>query len=74
MMYFHIWDESKEHPHTGNGLYMVCAMATMAKQLGIPTHFLKLSCADLRLEEPLHIINKWNNLGISGKEKKDFSY
>ena len=38
------------------------------KQLGIPTYFLTLSCADLRWEELPYIINKLNNLGLSDKE------
>ena len=40
----------------------------MAKQLGIPTYFLTLSCADLRWEELPYIINKLNNLGLSEEE------
>ena len=42
----------------------------MVKQLGIPTYFLTLSCADLRWEEIPHVINKLSNLGLSGKEPK----
>ena len=36
----------------------------MVKQLGIPTYFLTLSCADLRWDELPYIINKLNNLGL----------
>ena len=46
----------------------------MVKQLGIPTYFLTLSCADLRWEELPYIINKLNNLGISDQELKNLSY
>ena len=46
----------------------------MVKQLGIPTYFLTLSCADLRWEELPYIINKLNNLGLSDEELKDLSY
>ena len=46
---------------------------TMVKQLGIPTYFLTLSCADLRWEELPYIINKLNNLGLSDKELKNLS-
>ena len=46
----------------------------MVKQLGIPTHFLTLSCADLRWEELPYIINKLNNLGLSDEELKNLSY
>ena len=46
----------------------------MVKQLGMPTYFLKLSCADLRWEELLYIINKLNKLAHSGKELKNSSY
>ena len=45
----------------------------MVKQLGIPTYFLTLSCADLRWEELPYIINKLNNLGLSDKELKNLS-
>ena len=41
-------------------LYDVLAVV---KQLGILTYFLTLSCADLRWEEHLYIVNKLNNLG-----------
>ena len=40
----------------------------MVKQLGIPTYFLTLSCADLRWDELPHIINKLNNLNLSDEE------
>ena len=52
-------------------LYDVLAMV---KQLGIPTYFLILSCAELRWEELPYIINKLNNLGLSEKELKNLSY
>ena len=46
----------------------------MVKQLGIPTYFLTLSCADLRWEELLYTINRLNNLGLSEDELKNLSY
>ena len=46
---------------------------TMAKQLGIPTYFLTLSCANLRWEELPHIINKLNNLGLRDEDLKSLS-
>ena len=46
----------------------------MVKQLGIPTYFLTLSCADLRWDELPYIINKLNNLGLSDEELKNLSY
>ena len=46
----------------------------MVKQLGIPTYFLTLSCADLRWEELPYIINKLNNPGLSEEELKNLSY
>ena len=52
-------------------LYDVLAMV---KQLGIPTYFLILSCAELRWEELPYIINKLNNLGLSEKELQNLSY
>ena len=52
-------------------LYDVLAMD---KQLGIPTYFLKLPCADLRWGELPYIINKLNKLGLSDEELKNLSY
>ena len=46
----------------------------MVKQLGIPTYFLTLSCADLRWDELPYIINKLNNLDLSDEELKNLSY
>ena len=46
----------------------------MVKQLGIPTYFLTLSCADLRWEELPYIINKLNKLGLNDEELKKLSY
>ena len=37
----------------------------MVKQLGIPTYFLTLPCADLRWEDLPYIINKSNILRLS---------
>ena len=52
-------------------LYNILAMV---KQLGIPTYFLTLPCADLRWEELPYIINRLNNLGLSEEELKNMSY
>ena len=46
----------------------------MFKQLGIPSYFLTLRCADLRWDELSFIINKLNNLGLNDEELKNFSY
>ena len=46
----------------------------MVKQLGIPTYFLTLSCADLRWEELPYIINKLNKLGLNDEELQKLSY
>ena len=46
----------------------------MFKQLGIPSYFLTLRCADLRWDELPFIINKLNNLGLNDEELKNFSY
>ena len=46
----------------------------MVKQLGIPTFFLTLSCANLLWEELPHIINKLNDLGLSEEELKKLRY
>ena len=53
--------------------FLYDVLATV-KQLGIPTYFLTLSCADLRWEELSYIINKLNNLGLSDEELKNLSY
>ena len=45
----------------------------MVKQLGVPTYFLTLSCADLRWDELPYIINKLNNLGLTEEELKNLS-
>ena len=46
----------------------------MAKQLWIPTYFLKFSCADLRWEKLPYITNILNNLGFSDEELNNLSY
>ena len=46
----------------------------MVKQLGIPTYFLTLSCADIRWQELSHIINKLNNMELSEEEIRNLSY
>lgn len=40
----------------------------MVKQLGVPTYFLTLSCAELRWKELPYIINKLNNLELTEEE------
>ena len=37
----------------------------MVKQLGCPTFFLTLSCADLKWNELVEIISKLNSLGLT---------
>ena len=44
----------------------------MVIQLGIPTYFLALSCADLRWEELPCITNKLSNFGLNDVEVKNF--
>ena len=46
----------------------------MVEQLGITKCFLALPCADPRWKELSYITNKLNNLGLSDKELKNFSY
>ena len=46
----------------------------MVKQLGIPTYFLTLSCANLRWDELPYVINKLSKLGLSDEELKNLSY
>ena len=41
----------------------------MVKQLGMPTYFLTLSCADLKWNELSHITNKLNNSNLTDEER-----
>ena len=52
----------------------LCDVLAMVKQLGIPTFFLTLSCADRRWEELPYIINNLNNLRLSEEGLKKLSY
>ena len=52
-------------------LYDILAMV---KQLGIPTYFLTLSCADLRWEKLPCTINRLNNVELSEEELKNLIY
>ena len=45
----------------------------MVKQLGIPTCFLALSCANLRWDELPYIINRPYKTGLSGEGLKNLS-
>ena len=46
----------------------------MVKQLGIPTFFMTLSCADLRWNELVEIISKLNRLDFSDDVIKNMTY
>ena len=46
----------------------------MVKQLGMPTFFLTLSCADLRWNEFISIISKLNKINFSESDIINFSY
>ena len=46
----------------------------MVKQLGVPTSFLTLSCADLRWDELPYIVNKLKNLNLTDEEIRDLTY
>ena len=46
----------------------------MVKQLGIPTFFLTLSCADLKWNELSRIIHKFNNFTSFGDDLKNLTY
>ena len=43
-------------------------VVAMVKQLGIPTWFMTLSCADLRWNETFQIIAKTRNITITDEE------
>ena len=49
-------------------------LLVMVKQLGIPTYFLILTCADLKWDELPHIINKLNNLNLTDEEIRNLTY
>ena len=46
----------------------------MVKQLGLPTFFLTLSCADLRWNELISIISKLNKPSLNEEEIKSLAY
>jgi len=46
----------------------------MVKQLGLPTYFMTLSCADLRWNELVEIIGKLNDLNLSKEDIENLNY
>ena len=46
----------------------------MVKQLGLPTFFMTLSCADLRWNELVSIISKLNGINLSGDDINGMDY
>ena len=46
----------------------------MVKQLGLPTYFMTLSCADLRWNELIEIISKLNKFDMSVEEIENLDY
>ena len=46
----------------------------MVKQLGCPTFFLTLSCADLRWNKLVEIISKLNSLGLTKENVEGLNY
>ena len=57
--------------------YFLYDLLVMVKQLGIPTYYLTLSCADLRWKELPYIINILSNVGHGDKDLinlNDFCY
>ena len=53
---------------------MLSDVLAMVKQLGIPSFFLTLSCADLRWDEFPEIISKLNGKDVSSEEISSMSY
>ena len=49
-------------------------LMTMVKQLGVPTFFITLSCADLRWYDTFYVIYKINGIDISEDEISGMSY
>jgi len=58
-------------PYWQKFMYEVVAMV---KQLGIPTWFMTLSCADLRWPELFHIIAKTRGMNMTDEEVESMSY
>ena len=54
--------------------HFIFEVLAMLKQLGIPSYFLTLLCADLRWGELPYIINKLKDLGFSDEELKNLFY
>ena len=61
----------KGTPYWKKFLFEVLAMV---KQLGLPTYFMTLSCADLRWNELPSIISKLNGLSLSDEEIREMDY
>ena len=54
--------------------HMLSDVLAMVKQLGIPSYFMTLSCADLRWNELVTIISKLKGENISAEEIDNLSY
>ena len=50
------------------GIFCLFEVLAMAKQLGLPTYFMTLSCADLRWNELPSIISKLKGLNLLEEE------
>ena len=46
----------------------------MVKQLGLPTYFMTLSCADLRWNELVSIISKLNGENLTDEQINNMTY
>ena len=53
---------------------MLSDVLAMVKQLGLPSYFLTLSCADLRWNELIMIISRMNGIDITEEEVENLSY
>ena len=69
--HFFSFSRSLDHHPVGKKKNEVLAMV---KQLGMPTWFMTLSCADLRRKELLIIICKCHHVNLSQDELTDLSY
>ena len=68
----HLWTQSKEHQHIIKKFKS--EDLTIIKQLSVPTLFLTFSCADLRWDELMEIIQKLSKADKVDVDKSNLSY
>ena len=69
---FHFMSSVKDAPAYWRQFFH--EVMALVKQLGIPTYFLTLPCADLRRDKLPHIINRLNNLNLTDEVIRNLTY